>query len=93
MGKRPNIILIMTDDQGPWALGCAGTPELSTPVLDQMAEEGMRFENCTSPVCSAARASILTGRIPSNHGVLSWLRGGAMRGDQKHRRRDPATPA
>ena len=90
MGDRPNIILIMTDDQGPWALGCAGTPELRTPALDQMAEEGMRFENfyCTSPVCSAARASILTGRIPSNHGVLDWLRGGAMRGDQKHRRGD-----
>ena len=92
MSKNPNIVLIMTDDQGPWALGCAGTPELRTPVLDQMAAEGMRFENfyCTSPVCSAARASILTGRIPSNHGVLDWLRGGAMKGDQKHKRIDPA---
>ena len=91
MNKRPNIILIMTDDQGPWALGCAGTPELRTPVLDQMAAEGMRFENfyCTSPVCSAARASMLTGRIPSSHGVLDWLRGGAMKGDQKHKRKDP----
>lgn len=80
----------MTDDQGPWALGCAGTPELRTPVLDQMAAEGMRFENfyCTSPVCSAAGASMLTGRIPSNHGVLDWLRDGAMKGDQKHK---PAT--
>jgi len=92
MSKNPNIVLIMTDDQGPWALGCAGTPELRTPVLDQMAAEGMRFENfyCTSPVCSAARASILTGRIPSNHGVLDWLRGGAMKGDQKQKRIDPA---
>ena len=91
MSNKPNIILIMTDDQGPWALGCAGTPELRTPVLDQIAKEGMRFENfyCTSPVCSAARASILTGRIPSNHGVLDWLRGGAMKGDQKHKRIDP----
>ena len=92
MNAKSNIILIMTDDQGPWALGCAGTPELRTPVLDRMAEEGMRFENfyCTSPVCSAARASILTGRIPSNHGVLDWIRGGAMKGDQKHKRKDPA---
>ena len=81
----------MTDDQGPWALGCAGTPELRTPVLDQMAAEGMRFENFywTSPVCSAAGASMLTGRIPSNHGVLDWLRDGAMKGDQKHKRKDP----
>jgi len=55
-----------------------------------MAAEGMRFENfyCTSPVCSAAGASMLTGRIPSNHGVLDWLRDGAMKGDQKHK---PAT--
>jgi arylsulfatase A-like enzyme len=52
MSKNPNIVLIMTDDQGPWALGCAGTPELRTPVLDQMAAEGMRFENfyCASPI-------------------------------------------
>ena len=92
MSKNPNIVLIMTDDQGPWALGCAGTPELRTPVLDQMAAEGIRFENfyCASPVCSAARASILTGRIPSNHGVLDWLRGGAMKGAQKQKRIDPA---
>ena len=92
MSKNPNIVLIMTDDQGPWALDCSGTPELRTPVLDQMAAEGMRFENfyCTSPVCSAARASILTGRIPSNHGVLDWLRGGAMKGAQKQKRIDPA---
>ena len=56
MSKNPNIVLIMTDDQGPWALDCSGTPELRTPVLDQVAAEGMRFENfyCTSPVCSAA---------------------------------------
>jgi len=77
----------MTDDQGPWALGCAGAPELRTPVLNQMAKEGMRSENfyCTSPVCSAAWASIITGRIPSTHGVLDWIRGGAMKGDQKQR--------
>ena len=95
MSKNPNIVLIMTDDQGPWALGCAGTPELRTPVLDQMAAEGTRFENfyCASPVCSAARAAILPGRIPSNHGVLDLLRGGAIKGDQKHKRRDPALNA
>ena len=48
---------------------------------------------CIRDSCSAARASILTGRIPSNHGVLDWLRGGAIKGDQKHKRRDPALNA
>ncbi len=48
----PNILIIMSDDQGPWAMGCAGTPELSPPTLDRLAAEGTRFENlfCASPV-------------------------------------------
>ena len=74
----PNILFIQTDDQGYWALGCAGNDELRTPSLDRLAETGIRFENffCVSPVCSPARASILTGRIPSQHGVHDWLRAG-----------------
>ncbi|MFU8780035.1 MAG: sulfatase-like hydrolase/transferase [Kiritimatiellia bacterium] len=75
MNRKPNILIIMSDDQGPWAMHCAGTPELRTPTLDLLAEEGTRFENmfCTSPVCSPARASFLTGRIPSQHGVHDWI--------------------
>lgn len=74
----PNIVIVMSDDQGPWAMGCAGTPELVTPTLDRLAAEGMRFENCfcASPVCSPARASFLTGRIPSSHGIHDWLKSG-----------------
>ena len=70
----------MSDDQGPWAINCAGTPELVTPNLDRLAEEGIRFENffCASPVCSPARASFLTGRIPSQHGVHDWIKRGNM---------------
>jgi len=70
-----NVVCILTDDQGPWALGCAGNDEIRTPNLDRLAAEGMRFENhfCTSPVCSPARASLLTGRIPSAHGVHDWI--------------------
>jgi arylsulfatase A-like enzyme len=80
--ERPNILFILTDDQGPWAMGCAGNPEIRTPNLDRIAAEGMRFENlfCTSPVCSPARASILTGRIPSQHGVHDWIRSGNVDG-------------
>ena len=82
--KRPNILIIMSDDQGPWALGCAGTPELKTPNIDRLA--GIRFENffCVSPVCSPARASFLTGRIPSQHGVHDWIRRGNMDDPQGH---------
>ncbi len=76
--ERPNIVFILTDDQGYWAMGCAGNPEIRTPNLDKIASEGIRFTNffCTSPVCSPARASLLTGRIPSQHGVMDWIRGG-----------------
>ncbi len=75
---RPNILFILTDDQGCWALGCAGNSEISTPNLDRLADEGMRFENffCTCPVSSPARSSILTGRIPSQHGVQDYIKRG-----------------
>ena len=78
MKKKPNVILILTDDQGCWAMGCAGNKEIRTPNIDRLAKEGVRFENffCTSPVCSPARASILTGKMPSQHGVLDWIRRG-----------------
>ena len=74
--KMPNIIFILSDDQGMWSMGCAGNKEIITPNLDRLASEGMLFDNffCASPVCSPARASLLTGRIPSQHGVHDWLR-------------------
>ncbi len=77
--NRPNIVFILSDDQGAWAMNCAGTSELRTPNLDRLAETGIRFENffCASPVCSPARASILTGQIPSQHGVQDFLRAGS----------------
>jgi choline-sulfatase len=80
MSKRPNIVFILTDDQGCWALGAAGNQEIVTPNLDRLALRGIRFENffCVSPVCSPARASLLTGRIPSQHGVHDWLRHGNL---------------
>lgn len=76
--QKPNIVFILSDDQGAWALGCAGNHEIRTPHLDRLASEGVRFSNffCTSPVCSPARASLLTGRIPSQHGVHDWIREG-----------------
>lgn len=77
---KPNIVFILSDDHGYWAMGCYGNNEVRTPNLDKLAEEGMLFTNyfCTSPVCSAARASILTGKIPSQHGVHDWLGKGCI---------------
>ena len=73
--ERPNLLFILTDDQGAWAMGCAGNTEIRSPNLDRLAREGIRFDNffCASPVCSPARASIMTGRIPSQHGVHDFL--------------------
>ena len=73
-----NVLFILSDDQGPWAMGCAGNSEIETPNLDRLAATGMRFENffCASPVCSPARATLLTGRIPSQHGVHDWIAAG-----------------
>lgn len=80
MKQKPNILFIISDDQGAWALGCAGNREIKTPNLDALAKCGMRFDNffCASPVCSPARASIFTGTIPSVHGVQDWLRSGNL---------------
>lgn len=83
MSKKPNIVFIMSDDQGPWALNYAGTTDLHTLNIDKLAEKGIYFENffCASPVCSPARASILTGNIPSSHGVQDWIRSGNLNMD------------
>lgn len=66
----PNIVFILSDDQGYWAMG-SETPDIHTPNLDKLAKEGVTMDNffCTSPVCSPARTSLLTGKIPSQHGV------------------------
>ena len=76
--RSPNVVFILTDDQGPWAAGCYGNPEILTPNIDRLANTGMRFDRffCASPVCSPSRASFLTGTVPSRHGVHDWIREG-----------------
>lgn len=70
-----NIVLIMTDDQGAWSLGCYGNTEAITPDIDRLARGGTRFTRAfaTSPVCSPSRATFTTGRIPSQHGIHDWI--------------------
>ena len=74
--EATNVVFIMTDDQGIWSLGCYGNPEILTPNLDRLAAAGARFTRAfaTSPVCSPSRATFLTGRIPSQHGIHEWIR-------------------
>lgn len=75
--KTPNLIIFLTDDQGYGDLSCMGARDLQTPNIDRLANEGARFTDwySNSPVCSPARASLLTGRYPGNAGVRSILAG------------------
>ncbi len=71
--ERPNIILVMSDDQGWGQTGYNHHPFLKTPNLDKMAESGIRFNRfyAGAPVCSPTRASVLTGRSNDRTGVYS----------------------
>ncbi len=74
--ERPkNLVFILTDNQGAWTLGCYGNPDIRTPHIDRLAQEGVRFTRALSsnPVCSPTRATFLTGLMPSQHGVHSFL--------------------
>ena len=70
-GNRPNVIVIVTDDQGCHDLGCLGATDLKTPNIDALAAFGARFVNWYSnaPVCAPSRSSINTGRFPIKAGV------------------------
>lgn len=63
--EKPNFIIIFTDDQGYQDLGCYGSPDIKTPRIDKMAEEGMKFTSFyAQTVCGPARASLMTGSYP-----------------------------
>ncbi len=73
--ERPNVVLIVTDDQG-WAdVGCYGARDFATPNLDRLAREGARLTSfyAAQPVCSASRAAILTGCYPNRVGIAGAL--------------------
>ena len=83
---KPNIIFILTDNHGAWTLGCHGNPDIQSPNLDKMAGEGMQFMRAmaSNPVCSPTRATLLTGLIPSQHGLHSFLDNKYMMGEQAY---------
>ncbi len=71
MTKRPNFLFFITDQQRADWLGCYGHPVVKTPHIDAIAAQGTRFENfhVASPVCMPNRASLMTGRYPTVHGL------------------------
>lgn len=73
--EKTNLVFILTDNQGAWTLGCYGNKDIRTPNIDKLASEGIRFTRALSsnPVCSPTRATFLTGLMPSQHGVHSFL--------------------
>ncbi len=80
--RLPNVVIIFTDDQGYADVGCYGAEGFTTPNLDRMAEDGMRFTSfyVSQAVCSASRASLLTGcyaeRVGIRGALMPWSENG-----------------
>ena len=70
--QKPNIIYIMTDQQGAMAMSCAGNSDLNTPNMDLLASKGVRFTNayCAMPLSGPSRAAMFTGYMPSQCGMI-----------------------
>ena len=76
----PNVVLIFSDNHPAVMMGCSGSADAHTPNLDRLAQNAVRFANayCPNAMCSPCRASVLTGLMPSQHGVHTWLDDGAV---------------
>lgn len=74
--KKPNILIILTDDQGYHDVAYYGTKDLQTPNIDALCKDGMRFDNflTNSPVCAPTRAALLSGKYPDRVGVPGLIR-------------------
>ena len=74
---KPNILLIMTDDQGYWDTGVTGNPHIDTPKMDRIAKEGVQFTRFyAAPVCAPTRAGVMTGRYYLRTGLYNTRFGG-----------------
>ena len=73
--RPPNIVIIFTDDQGYGDVGCYGAKGFTTPNLDQMARDGIRFTDfyVAQPVCSSSRTALITGCYPNRLGIVGAL--------------------
>ena len=75
--NAPNLLLIMTDDQGYWDLASSGNPHIDTPHLDKLAADGVRFTRYyAAPVCAPTRAGMMTGRYAFRTGLYNTRFGG-----------------
>jgi arylsulfatase A len=74
---KPNVVFFLVDDLGQRDIGCYGSQFHETPAIDQLAKEGILFDNAysTCHVCSPSRASILTGKYPARTNLTEWLGG------------------
>ena len=75
IAKKPNVLFILVDDMGVKDLSNEGSTFYESPNIDRIANEGMKFTRgyATCQVCSPSRASILTGKYPTNHGITTWI--------------------
>ena len=92
---RPNILFILADDLGWKDLSNEGSKYYESPHIDRIAREGMKFTRgyAACQVCSPSRASIMTGKYPTNHGITTWIgdrAGEAWRGTRRHDTHLPA---
>lgn len=93
--QKPNILFILADDYGWMDLGCMGSKYYETPNLDSLASEGIRFTNAYSAcqVSSPSRASIMTGKYTTRHGVTDWIGEESGEGWRKMNRHSKLLPA
>ena len=73
--RGPNILLVHTDDQAQWAMGAYGNADIHTPNMDAVAKQGALFTRAfvSTPVCSPARATLMTGLDSIQHGIRDWI--------------------
>jgi arylsulfatase A-like enzyme len=91
--RPPNILLIVSDDQGWPDLGCMGAKPIQTPHLDRLAKEGVRLTNyyVTWPACTPSRGSILTGRHPLRNGLYDMVRNDLVNYGHRYTEQEYAT--
>src|SRR5688500_3445250 len=77
--RKPNVVLIITDDQGYGDLGSHGNDKVRTPNIDRLASQSVRFTQfCVAPVCTPTRASLMTGRYHHRTGAIDTYQGRAL---------------
>ncbi|HYO82028.1 MAG TPA: sulfatase-like hydrolase/transferase [Bryobacteraceae bacterium] len=92
-GVRPNIVVVLADDLPAWVLGCYGNKDFRTPNIDALARTGMRFNNSfvVTPICSASRATLFTGRVPRQHGIHDFLTDNPIESPPQGQKAPPAS--